>query len=145
VPSAAEAERTRRDAAADLRKDGARVTIVFEGEGRTDPVTGVATPVTDRTVRTWALLTGYSLALVDGSNIQSSDLRAMLADAELPAALSAALDGGDASGWILYAGGNPARHPVPGAAGVRQLAIVAVEQTVYEGGWPVLRFLRARG
>jgi len=144
----AQAERTRQTAARDLKASGARVTITFEGEGRVDPITGVADPVGDRTVRTWALLTSYRLDLIDGVNVQQGDQRVMVADSELKPLASGfegVGEGASTEGYWVYLGGDPSRHPEPGGPGVRKLAVVALEQTVYEGGWPVLRFLRARG
>jgi len=144
----AEAERTRREAAADLRRDGARVLIAYEGEGRVDPITQVATAVPDRFVKTFALLTGYALNLVDGESIQLGDLRVMVADSELKPLGDALGEGDSTEGWSIYLAPDPSRwatvvDPLP--AGTRRLRIVAVEQVVYEGGWAVLRFLRARG
>lgn len=143
----AQADRTRRDAQHDLREDGARVVIMHEGEARVDPITGEAPPVVDRMVRTFALLTSYTLALVDGQAVQLGDLRAMVADADLEPLGDALGEGVAPDGWWVYIGQNPTAWPsiTPLAGGTRRLRIVAVEQVVYEGGWPVLRFLRLRG
>lgn len=150
-PSRAQAERTRREAAADVQKDGARVTILYEG-GQVDPATGVRPATADRVIRTYALIGGYGVALVDGQRVHVGDVRVTIADLALAglsvSGLRSVADEAETTGYWLFMGGDRERHPSPEeplAPGVRRLAIVALEGTVYEGGYPVLRTFQARG
>ena len=150
MPTKAEAEQERRDAEADVRRDGARCTLYFDG-GLVDAATGAKVSV-PRSVELWAVLGSYEAKLVDGARVQVGDLRVLVADRPLGSLnlrpLASVLDEGASSGFWLYLPADPERHPEPSdppSPGDRRLAVVALESTTYIGGYPVLRVLQCRG
>lgn len=150
-PTKAQAEKERRGAAQDVQRDGARVTIVYDG-APVDPATGERDPAARREVKTYAVIGGYRVGLIDGQRVRSGDQRVLVADSTLAglslSALREVADEGVTTGYWLYTGGDRERHPEtrePLAEGVRRMAVIALENTVYVGGYPVLRVLQARG
>lgn len=153
MPSAAQAERTRRDAERDIAREGARITVHYDG-GVVDAETGERAS-SPRTVRIHGLLGGYRMDLVDGRQVQVGDMRVTVADRALRGLSLTPLQaiGHEAATTGYYvllapdgswpAVEDPLADPLPD--GVRRFAVVALENTVFEGGYAVLRVLQCRG
>ena len=151
--SKGEADEERASAEADIREDGARCTLYFDGrlvDSHTGAKSGASTLA--RSVKIFALLGSYSAKLVDGQRVQQGDLRVTLADKSLVgmslAPLTSVLDERASTGFWLYLPRDPGKFPEatdPPASGDRRLAVVALENTVYVGGYAVLRVLQCRG
>lgn len=153
MPTKAQAMKTRADAEKDMIKEGARCVILYDPR-LVDPATGRKSDGGSRSVRLSALRGSYKSSLVDGMRIQQGDMMFTVADKSLaplrPDAITAlvALDGSAASGYWLYLAADPERYAVPSdppAAGDRRLSIVRLQDTVHEGGYPILRILQCRG
>lgn len=149
-PSRAEAEREQRDAAADLKTEGARCVMVYDG-GVVDAVSGVRAS-SPRQVRVHALLGSYKLDMVGKAGIVQGDHRVLIADRDLAglslAPLLSPLDTNAPTGFSLYVNADPEKFPVvanPLPAGVRRWVVVRLEDTVSLGGYPVLRVFQCRG
>lgn len=146
----AQADKTRAEAARDVRADGARVTVLYDPR-QVDAATGAKAGPPPVSVKTWAILGGYRANLVDGERIRQGDLNVIVADVTLRG-LSLdpllALDGTAPTGYWIYLPNDPEQHPEPTdppPAGVRRLAVVRLADTVFEGAYPVLRMLQCRG
>lgn len=150
MPSKNQAAQTRASVEKDLRADGARCTLYFDG-GLVDAATGAKTSA-PRSVNLWALLGSYSAFLVDGKRVQQGDIKVLVADKSLAgldvAPLASVMDEQASSGFWLYLPADPERFPEaidPPAPGDRRLSVVRLDGTVHEGGYPVLRVLQCRG
>lgn len=150
VITKAEADRERRDALRTIQEEGARCALLYDG-GVVDAETGTKTS-SPRSVSLFALLGSYRLDLVGQGTVAHGDTQVTVADLSLTGLsldpLLSVVDESAPTGFWLYLGGDPQRFPAatdPPAAGVRRLAVVRLEETVYVAGYPVLRVFQCRG
>jgi hypothetical protein len=145
MPSRAEAQAERSDAAADIREDGAPVLLRFD---KNWAVTSSRTkPAPDWIdVQTWILFAKASVHAASG--VLVGDLDIYMADDGLET-LEGLADlplGGKPvrTGYVVLVG-SPETHPAPTDVGVRTLHLLRIVDTTKVGGWNVLHRIHARG
>ena len=109
-------------------------------------------PSAPRHVQLYALLGSYDIDLIGKGGIVQGDHRVLIADLALKGLsldpLLSPLDTDAPSGFMLYISNDPEKFPAvsnPPAAGVQRWAVIRLENTISEGGYPVLRVFQCRG
>lgn len=145
-----EAELDQKEALADLEEEGLCAVLQWAG-GEVDTVSGGLPEESAVNAPLKVLVLSYSVREREASSIKPGDVRVMLADRAIagkfpPGRLSREVA---PTGFFLYLcnppleGEEPAYpNPADAASYSRRYRVTLLENTVFEGSWPILHFLR---
>lgn len=149
-PGRGAALREQKSAARDIRKEGARVTVRFNGRP-INPDTGAPTGSAAATVvKTYGVLDGFKSDEVGAGGVQQGDLRLWVAEFDLGALRSTVNSLGPGmrlgpGGFDVFLAANPEVHAEVTDQTARRMRVISLLETVHVGGYPVLHSLQVRG